>query len=1350
MAGVFIKSISILSLLLLSFAPLWAQTKKFKNLTVNSGLSHSDVRSVCADENGLIWLATNSGLNRYDGYELSVFKHDFSNPNSLINNRTKKVRSNGAGKLFLISESNEVFLYDVPADQFRMVYRLDGRAVPVVELFQGGSNEFYVRSVAHEIYQLIEAPNGIFLSVVDQLPDTWEIQQTRALGNTLLMLTTQGQVLRHPMGSQEIEPVEALLGQVHGMSNDSEGYIFACADQGIFRIMEEGVKMELPFDFSSFGQVTDVVQDKVGGIWVAFYAGGVAYFQKNESGTYEEPVFYTEDRKLNTNRINDLLLDGFNELWIATSGAGVYHTHLSSKPFYEINKQNGFDLADNYITAIHEQGEDLLVGTRRGMSVVKKYHAGDHREETVLANRHITCFMQLPDGRLLIGTRRHGLFVQEGSQINPVQAVESDEISGLTVDHFDRVWVSSFDQGVFLLQADKQGFVLSDKLLPTANITYLFADRINEKMYLGTIESGLIEVVTLNDETVEVFHHTHVPDDSTSISSEYTWPMVQSADGRLWVGTIGGGLNVMTHPSPGVVAFEYYTVQDGLPDNDIESILVDDEGYLWLAGRGLSKFDPIQGAVLNNFNYKDGLQSNSFKIGAAHKGNGGRLFFGGINGLNYFQPTEIRQDTIPAQLMFDRLSILNHQVGVGQQVNDRVILPVSLNQMDALVFEAEENEFTISMLAVHHGNPEKNKYAYKLEGYNEEWVEVSSTNRHITFANLKEGQYTLHAKASNGDGLWSAVRKLYVTILPPWYLTWWALILYGAILFLLLLSYRYLIFKQTDLKKHLTDSEIENQKNEDRLKLFTNISHEIRTPLTLIKGPLEDIINKESIDSSSQSDLLVVHKNVDRLLRLTNQILEFRRYESGKVNLQAAEGNIVRFVKEVCALFRNEAQRKGIELNFESVSDDIKLTFDRDKFEIVLANLMSNAHKFTQQGGEIRVDVRTVGNQHQAAVYESGQLKDNFLQISVSDTGAGMSSEELQKVFDRFYQVRALNQLEIQGTGIGLALVKNIVQQHKGEISVKSKEGHGSTFVIKMPFGTTHLTADQLIEEFHDSENLNAYMNLQENDGDTENAPAANRPDLHKPLILVVEDNPEVAAYIQKCLRGRFRTKHAKNGEIGLKLAEELLPDLIVSDVMMPKMDGIEMLLKIRANSNCSFIPVILLTARTSTLYEVQGIDSGAQDYITKPFNPRLLIGKINSILDIRSKYKNYYLQGLQQDAALVELPGAEYQFLENLRRIVLENLTNEDFSVSELTRQVGMSQSAFYKRIKELTGRSAVQFIRDVRLSRAAELILQDELSIGQVAFAVGINDAKYFREKFKALFGVNPSDYKAHKAGL
>ncbi len=1314
------------------------------HLSVNDGLTHSDVVAVVQDTSGIIWLGTNNGLNRYDGYTFQSFKHDFEDTLSLPNNRIKHLFCDSGNRLWIATERNSIsyydpvtgFFYDVPLGKSYREY-----VAQIVEDEQG--NTWYVTDQGS--LNRLEWREGRYHSIGFLMPLEVTISEILSFDAKIWIGTMEDGLWALDIKKGKIDRVEAHVFSAAYSLEVKDSTLLVASDRGLYKMKAPGT-WEALYHWED-KMVSDIVVDHNEDIWIGVYDGGMIQLQ-GQNGEYTDSSWYTAPSTLRTNRVNDLLIDSFDVLWIGTSGGGAHFIDLGAKPFKTINSENTL-IPDNYVTAIYEEDNDLWVGTRNGLA--RRRGPGD--VSVYARGEHISALHKDRYGQFWVGTRFSGLrLLQEDGSVQEFtqqqeQGLSSDQVIGIGEDGFGRLWVVTFDQGATLIDvATKKvlAYLDKDNYLPTNNLTYVYPDPGQRNVtWIGTRDSGLLKLSFPSTSQVSVKQYQFDSKDTTSISSNYVWPILRTRQEELWVGTIGGGLNKLVETAGGVT-FQHFTEKDGLADNDVESILADNLGNLWIGGRGLVQFDPGDNSFVV-YDVNDGLQSNSFKIGAAFKNKQGLLYFGGINGLNFFDPKEIKANPHQPKIIFDDLKIFNRSVGVGENVNNRVLLPKKLNYLSTITLKASENEFTIDLLGLHYGNPGQNKYAYKLEGYSQDWTYQDAGQRRVTFSNLRADTYQLKTKVANSDGRWSDIRGLTITILPPWWATWWAFLGYTFIIFALLYVYGLLMRRQSSLKHDLLLAEKEKDLNQQKIKFFTNISHEIRTPLTLIHAPLEEVIEDGPGVSGYSEKLTLVQKNVNRLLALTNQLLNFRKMDSGNMTLQVAGGNIIKFAKEIFLVFQHVAKEKGIEYTFQASQDPIQLTFDRDKFEIVLTNLVSNAFKYTKAGGKVDIIIRSVGEDKENAVFENvkgkEKLSGNYLEITVRDNGIGMSKNDAGKVFDRFYQVKDLDTLSIHGTGIGLSLVKGIVDLHKGEIKVKSVKDKGSNFTLKIPFGSAHFDRSSLLADFKDSDN-SAHYDVPAATG--QEVDPIEEPSPMKRCILVVEDNKDVLTYLNSHLERTYKVIVALNGKQGLEKAKQHLPDFIISDVMMPEMDGLEMLSQLKKDPNLSFIPVILLTARTATVYELEGVGTGAHDYITKPFNIKVLTAKIANILAARENFKTYYEAHIQLNpAATSDLPNAEQKFLDDITRLVIDNLVNDDFSVQVLVKEMGMSQSACYKRIKELTGRSAVQFIRDIRLRRAAELLSGGELNVSEVAYSVGINDLKYFREKFKEQYGCNPSDY-------
>ncbi|MBK0384062.1 response regulator [Pedobacter sp. SD-b] len=1314
-------------------------------LSVNQGLSHSDVSVMLQDKSGFIWLGTNNGLNRFDGYDFKVFKNDLNDENSLPNNRIKSLLCDSKNRIWIASETNVIAYYDPVSGRFKKIPLSEKKYRFGTQIIEDEQENIWVTTNTNELLKLQLKNDSVENSGV-LLPFKSDIVSISSFMSQIWICTSADGLWRFNQNTGEIKPVEK-EGILQPFSIKKLGdQLLVGASNGVFSINNRSKIKQLYH--GKLSRVSSLIKDYKNDIWVGLFDEGVLWLQPDSGGNYQLKQVYNAKNLLSTNRINQLFIDSFDILWIATSGGGVHYIDLRAKPFALINKENS-TIPDNYITAIYENQNNYWIGTRSGLTEYNK-KTGTSFLKT---DGHIAAIFEDRNGQLWVSKRYDGLWVYKNDQLLKIFKADTSgefptsEIMGAAEDNFGRIWAATFNKGVVIIDAATKN-VLSElnikSYLPTNNLNFLYLDpKLKGVAWLGSRDKGLLKVSFKDLSKISVTKYEFDPKDSTSLGSNYVWPILRSSKGDLWVGALGAGLNklIINGKKEG---FKRYTEKDGLPDNDIESILEDNAGNLWLGGKGLTKFNP-QKQTFFVYDVKDGLQSNSFKIGAAFKNKRGILYFGGINGLNYFNPALIVPNPHKPKLIFDELKILNKTINIGDNIHGRIILNQRLNHINKLEFKANENEFTIELLALHYSNPYKNKYAYKLEGYSNNWVYLTADQRKITFANLPSGNYQFMAKVSNNDGLWSDVRTLEIKILPPWWASWWAYTIYMVIILIALYYYAEFVKRQSQLKNELIIAEKERNLNDEKMKFFTSISHEIRTPLTLIHGPLDDIIQAESDNRKHLDKLSLIRKNVNRLLNLTNQLLDFRKMETGNMQLSVAEGNITAFTKEIYRFFQGLAEEKNIDYRFHSIPERINLTFDRNNFEIILTNLISNAIKYTKNKGEISVSLNAIGSDWLPGVFSETQngfkLSGNYLEIVIKDTGIGMSPKDLQRIFDRYYQVKSLSTLSIHGTGIGLALVKGLVELHHGEIEVESLENVGSRFIIKIPFGNKHFSEEVILKDFKKSDDRTFYIDeyIQEPDETKEEVEGNEL----KKRILLVEDNAEVQGYLNGHLKKEYKVILASNGREGYEKAGFYLPDIIISDVMMPEMDGLEMLGKLKKDINLSFIPVILLTARTANLYELEGIEIGAQDYITKPFNINVLKGKIANILLARENYRATYASLAKNEISTLKLPNSEQKFLDKIYKLVLNNLLNEEFSVQKLVQEMGMSQSSCYKRIKELTGRSAVQLIRDIRLQRAAELIKKEEYNISEVAFMVGINDQKHFREKFKEQFGCTPSEF-------
>lgn len=1352
----------------------------FRHITVNEGLSHSDVLSVTQDTMGYVWLATNNGLNRFDGYEIKTYKKKGDSPNSLPDNRLKTLFYSSRNHLWIGMEKGGVCLYNPLKDNFIRI--IDERAaITVTAIREGPTGDIWAATERNGVYIIKEESGELNFSIAHVFDGDAQITDFEFFENGALVGTINGLYYldgeafsfsqwKKPFPKEEIFCIYRADSSEYWISSSSGLYrYFKQRDQwdmtrlNISSAEDEGEKL----------QIQTVFKDADGIIWAGSLSSGVFILNENAVTGKEQAINIVKQEGkeigLNNDKINCVYEDAFNTIWLGASGGGANYYDKLRKPFYHIYKEPGKQnsLPNNYISAVFERSpEELWIGTRDGLSVYRfttdEYinYRRDENDSSSLSGNHVSCIYQDSSGRIWVGSRTNGLnlarFEGEDLKFTRINAENSDlsgnDVIGIAEDQFGRIWVGSFTKGISIIDPESMSISSADhtpERLPAISsrlITYLYKDPYAPVMWVGTRDKGVVRVqVAAHDryDTVGI----NLVDKETASGSNYAWPIVAAAPNEIYVGAIGGGLYRITFTYSDY-RIHRYDEEDGLPDSDVETLIVDQNGDVWIGGKGLAKFNPETQKIVV-YDVRDGLQSNSFKIGAACNGRNGRLYFGGINGLNYFDFSKIASNPVPPKVRISNFKIFNKDILIDKKVNDRILLTRAPVLTDRILLKDNEYDFTIGFTGIHFASPSKNRYRYKLEGYNDDWIEVGGDVRWAAFSNLKAGSYNFLVDAANPDGLWSnQPARLNIIISPPWWKTWWAYTGYIGAFFGLMVGYQYLAKKQYDLKNELAIAEKERAYNESQMMFFTNIAHEIRTPLTLIHGPLEEIIESGFRTPDYKTKIFYMHRSAQRLLSLMNQLLNFRKLETGNMKLAVSSGNVAAFTREIFLFFTLKAEELKIDYRFESKEGDVPLYFDRGKLEIVIANLLSNAFKYAKSRIQVKIDYKGSCNR-EAVYYPDGTLKDNYVLITVEDDGPGMPSEECEKIFDRYYQAATINSLHVAGSGIGLSLAKGIVELHKGSIQVESQFDQGSTFLVRLPFGRNVFPAEVLP--------VNSEAPSYEKAGTRplridEPAPkrlspvpasAEAKDQITKVYqILIVEDSEDVRSYLLHILSQDYKTFGAANGEEGLRIARERLPDLIVTDVMMPVMDGIEMCRLLKKDEELSHIPIIILTARTSSVYELEGLETGALDYICKPFSVNLLKAKIKNYVLIREQLKDFYKSNIRLQTQPAGVNLKDEKFLTDAIRLVEENIGNSFVTVQFLSDNMAMSQSTFYRRLKELTGRSVVEFIRDVRLKAAGKL-LEEGSNVSQAAYKSGFNDLKYFRKCFKEQFGVNPSDY-------
>ena len=1098
--------------------------------------------------------------------------------------------------------------------------------------------------------------------------------------------------------------------------------------------------------------VRGIVQDNKGLIWIATDHGGINILDKKDFALRYILNDRDDRRSLSENSTSALYKDYEGIIWVGTFKKGIsfYHediirfrllrhqtTDPSSLPFNDIN------------SVVEDRKGNLWLGTNGGGLIyfdrkTNKFiqHMNDPQNENSLSNNVIVSLHLDTDDKLWIGTYFGGLNCYDGKKFtrykhnpsNP-KSISDDSIWEIFEDSNKNLWIGTLTQGVDVFNRERKEFYHYKQGEPNSiHSRYIsaFLEDSEGNIWIGTGYG----IDVLDKKTNRFTHYLNDSGNPGSLSNNSVLDLYEDSRGLIWIGT-HGGLNLFDKATG---TFKVFNEGDGLLHNSVLTLVESDDGNLWISTpHGISNITVAYAPETRNFslafkNYgeSDGLQGRQFNENVRLKTSAGEIIFGGINGFNIFHPDEIKINNIKPRVKLSDFQIFNKSVAIGEPINQRIILTKSITETDEIILKYSDNVFSIEFVALNFFHPEKSEYKYKLEGFNKDWLTTNGTQRKVTYTNLDPGSYTFYVQASNSDGIWNDEgAQLKISILPPFWKSGFAFVIYIALIFGALLLSRQLILARERMKykieKERQDAQQVHELDLMKIKFITNVSHEFRTPLTLILTPLEKMLRAAN-DPEQRKQYLMIHRNARRLLNLVNQLLDFRRLEVQEVKLNQSEGDIVAFVKEAAHSFTDLSEKKQIEFSFHSELTSLETVFDKDKLEKILFNLLSNAFKFTPLHGKVEVSI---------GLLEKTEEQTKWVAIRVKDSGIGIPLDKQEKIFERFFQSDVPSSMVNQGSGIGLSITKEFVKLHGGVITVESEVNVGSCFNVLIPFvdikvevSNTSLVDVGLIEE----DPIVPVNGVQNQNGQSE----------HKlPTLLLVEDNEDFRFYLKDNLKQTYHIVEARNGQEGLQLALKYLPDLIVSDIMMPEMDGIELCKKIKNNSTISHTPVVLLTARTSEEQKMQGFELGADDYITKPFNFEILQSRIRNLIHQREIFHKDFRRQIEVKATDIKITSMDEKLIQNAIKFVEEKISDADFSVEDLSRELGMSRVHLYKKLLSLTGKAPLEFIRTIRLQRAAQLLEKSQLTISEVAYKVGFNSPKYFAKYFKDEFGMLPSAY-------
>ena len=1361
----------------------------FKNFNSADGLSQHDVNCIIQDKDGFMWFGTNDGLNKYDGYNFKIFRPSKNTSGSISGRIIQKIESDYYGNLWIASLDGGLNYYNLEKEIFfNFSEKLSQFGNYVNDVTISDDGILWVQFKQKTCYAVLkknvdEMEFHVLLtedveSPVEKLGNRILIKQKDVFFlSSQVLYSLNYKIIEGQITALNFTPTKStnFIPQLSGPN----GNVWELHKGKI--IYKDNSKLNLTKNINNLSNRFGVL-DRNNNLWCV-----IDEKLSNVSKSGEALIVKTIDFEklefvgLKNNSINSVFVDRTGNLWVGSNGGGIYKKTNNDYQFKHFRKKNyEGSLSSNKIRSLHEdQFGNLWIGTELGgLNFLPKSSLNYNTfesftfsknengltsnnifsiSENIIDENHSILWFSTESGglnKLVINKNdasKDFKFEKFNNPVNDGSNVKTLAIHSIFSEGKNRLWIGYYGSGLGLAEWDTPESKPYFSFINPDDKKIQFPGKIIRDIYRDasgvlwiTTNNGLNKLIENSTDITKSYFKSYRYDSSndTSIGSDYTLQIFESTNKTLWIGTIGGGLNkLIRNKERSVVGFKRYNTQNKqFPNDVINSIQEDDNGFLWVGtNTGLVKFDPIKESF-ETYSTNE-LQNPEMSEISALKRKNGELVFGGVNGINVFTSKSNKKSNIAPRTLITDFSILYEPVKPLQVINNKVILDQGIAHTDHITLDANINNFSFSFSSLHFNDSRFNKYKYILEGFDENWIETSSDFRVAKYTNIKPGDYVFKVYGSNNKGVWSEKpAKVNLTLLPPWYFTLWAKTMYllSFILIFYLLTRISIIQIKRKRKLELNRLEKEKEKeiNKVKLEFFTNISHELRSPLTLILGPAEKLVKQgEKLQKKERVRLYrTMQRNSDYILGLIKQLLDFRKLEQGEIKLKCTHINLVNLIQKVTEQFQTKAEQEKLNLNYNFNKKKIFAWIDATIIEKIIHNLLSNAIKFTPKGGNITIGVREFSLQK--SIYPKGHIE-----IQVEDNGIGIASSDAKTIFNRFYQSDNQNKKN-EGFGIGLSFSQNLAKLHGGEIKVKSQLKKGSCFTLLIPLGNSHLSNEQMIEnneiivskvEHHDNLDL---VNDQQKDSSGHK---------NKPSLLIIEDNLEIYHYLTSELSQHYLTIGSTDGKQGIDLAFEKLPDIIISDIMMPGTNGIEVSKTLKNNIKTSHIPIILLSARANDESKIEGLKSGADVYLTKPFSLEVLKTQLTSLLNNRKIIHNEF-KNLNFEPSKIEISSMDEVFVENIINIIKDNIDNSNFTVQEFSNLSGMSRTTFFNKVKSITGLKPTEFLRNYRLKLAAQF-LSKGYSVKEAMYKTGFNTPSYFSQSFKVLFKMTPTEFIKQK---
>ncbi len=1349
----------------------------FRYLRTREGLYDGEINSVAQDSSGFMWFATWSGLIKYDGFNFELFRPELGNPSSIPDKKIKKLFVDSEDNLW-IATSSYLCRYDKFKNNFHKI-QFDKEEVEI--------NILNLQEV--EKHLVIHAIDGIYIMpLVQSTNDNYKVKKRKILddnknsqfyfhysfcfNNMLLLVNNNNNSptnicfagLNLSGGDTTINIKRTY--QIDNLINDVE---YVPVENNIYFATINGL---IPFSLDSWKflnnryfqgkDVQKVVHTSNHKLFCSLSKPELLCLNLHtgKSSTYTANPY--ELGSLLPSNIHCLFEDFSGNLWVGHQGQGISIMNLYHKKFYSFKRDllNDNSLNSNTIMCFEGTENEIFIGCRTGgLNIFSRKDLNskspDFRKLSIVPENTPAA---VSDGVWDIEKQSDSLFwlgtdlgLYKLQKINNEWKIKKfngePEINNLIrkvfIDKNDNLWCGTFDEGLIFIPNLKQNpkginynypSVSADSCTLSANLVHdIYIDSKN-RFWVATIKGlnkldGRYESLDLSGKIKpELKFKQYVATDyhDNYLNNNEINNIYENYDGTLWLATKGGGINIF---DPENEIFDDLTTSDGLPSNDILAMLPDEDGNLWISTiNGLASYKRFKSTpTFTVFDNSDGIQGEIFMVNSYYKSSDGQMFFGGDNGFTTFYPRSVSTNQIEPKVALSNLSFRTFLVHVGDTLSNGFILKSTINNTDRIVLPYKKSYFKIDVATLHFQEPAKNKFSYILENYMKDWYPVLTENNSVEFANLPYGKYLLKVKAINSDNVESSIIKtLQIEIQPPWYRTWYMTSLFSIFAISLIMGLIYIIVNRQRLiyQKKLDAVTIGN--NENKMMFLTSIAHELRTPLSLVIAPVEDLMKNLVVDKQWKNHLQLIHRNSNYLLRLVNQIIDFRKLDAGKLILQLKQTDIVRVVKDVVLNFKGYENSRNINLYLKVPADSVYVSIDVQKIEEVLYNLISNAFKHTFDNHSITVSMQFLPDKRMNG--NAGKT----IRISVMNEGKEITGENQLRIFERFYKVDE----SIEGAGIGLSFSKSLVEMHNGNIHIESIPGKGVAFHVDLPFAQIEMN-EQLLKEPEVEPVLIKSESLSKDRITTGEFNESRK-------ILIVEDNEELREFLYNFISRNYNCSVASNGLEAMDIIQNQSPAVVISDIIMPEMDGYKLCAKIKGNVKTCHTPVILLTAKNTEEQIIEGYKVGADAYITKPFDVNLLMAQINRLIInrelIREKYRTQnFMVEVEKNSA-----SKDEQFVKTVREILETNISDPEFNVNKLSDELNISTTQLYRRLKSLTGHSPVEFIRILKLQKAYGLLSQQNNTVKEVCYLTGFNNLSYFIKCFKEQFGTTPASFR------